>query len=314
MSYRTKEITNTTGEAEKCAPHKKYEEGSCYTMEDLVKMAHSYNNFIHMGRIVGKKLIVFDEATRKGELVRQLHENLKHLCDDQLCWLKQDFVKVLKDDELVNNTFRPKGPQGRFDWLSTIDIEKVASQYHAKYPDFQFLGANPLDFYDLPFLKISTLDFDELIENGIERIGMVINLDEHWKPGSHWVAFFANLKTSEVYYFDSYGISPCRTIRKFMHKVAKWCASKHDNARYTWDHLEQDLRRSASQSQHGGRNLPVRVDYNRNRWQYRDSECGVYSLFFILNMLKHNNFDKVVNQKVTDEQVNECRRVYFRNT
>lgn len=296
---------------DKCAPHKKYEEGSCYTMEDLTKMANSYNNFIHMGRIIGKKKITFDESSRKGDLVRQLHSNLKDLCSDQLCWLKQDFVKVLKDDELVENTFRPKGPQGKFDWLSTIDIEKVASQYHSKYPDFLFLGANPLDFEELPFLGISNLDFDELVEKGITKIGMVINLDEHWKPGSHWVAFFANLKNGEVYYFDSYGISPCRTIRKFMHRVAKWCASQH-GGRYTWEHLEQDLKRSGK-AQHGGRTLPVRVDYNRNRWQYRDSECGVYSLFFILNMLKHGNFDHVVGQQVTDEQVNECRKTYFRN-
>ena len=57
-------------------------------------------------------------------------------------------------DHLENKVFRPEGPQGRFEWLSTLDINKVLYQYEEKYPDFKFLGAVPLDFIELDYLHL----------------------------------------------------------------------------------------------------------------------------------------------------------------
>ena len=39
-------------------------------------------------------------------------------------------------DYMENNIFRPEGPQGKFEWLSTIDINQVLKQYEEKYEDF----------------------------------------------------------------------------------------------------------------------------------------------------------------------------------
>ena len=50
------------------------------------------------------------------------------ICYGEWCWIQQDFVKKLNDNEL-KGTFRPKTPKAWYkkktDWLSTSDIENV---------------------------------------------------------------------------------------------------------------------------------------------------------------------------------------------
>ena len=121
-------------EEEKCAPTKSYNEGSCFTIDQLKKMSESYNNFIDEDMMKGEKININDN---KRELIKQLTERLENRCKDQICWLKQKFVKVLKDDDIFNNTFRPVGPDGKFEWLSTTHIKDVMGQYEHKYPEFK---------------------------------------------------------------------------------------------------------------------------------------------------------------------------------
>ena len=75
-------------------------------------------------------------------------------------------IKQLKDKDLLENTFRPDGPEGKFEWLNTIHINDVMSQYEKKYNDFKFFGAVPIDFDDLPFLGIKDINFNELYDAG----------------------------------------------------------------------------------------------------------------------------------------------------
>ena len=54
------------------------------------------------------------------------------------------------------------------------------------------------------------------------------------------------------------------------------------------------------------------IDYNRNRHQYKNSECGVYSLNFILRLLNGHTFEEISKNKVLDDDINKCRDTYFR--
>ena len=54
------------------------------------------------------------------------------------------------------------------------------------------------------------------------------------------------------------------------------------------------------------------ISYNKIRHQFKNSECGVYSVNFILRLLKGELFDNICSNITTDDQVNECRKVYFR--
>ena len=51
----------------------------------------------------------------------------------------------------------------------------------------------------------------------------------------------------------------------------------------------------------------LKIEYNRNRHQYKNSECGVYSLNFILRLLNGDSFEKITKNKVLDDEINDCR-------
>ena len=89
----------------------------------------------------------------------------------------------------------------------------------------------------------------------------------------------------KLIFFDSYGEKPAYRIKKFMRRVAKWMKKN---------------------------NINVKAGYNKTRHQYGDSECGVYSMNYIVRMLKGETIDQIAGEKLSDEDVNRCRKVYFR--
>ena len=263
---------------ERCAPSKNYSDGSCYTLEQLLKIARAYR------RAYPDK--EFPIKANKAYLVKKLEAN-PMLGKCHRCWLSLKFVRDLKDEDMLLNTFRPDGPANSLDWLNTKQINQVVRQYTAIYPDFVFLGAVPMDFDDLPSLKIADLDFDELIRDGVTKMGIVFNLDEHHKPGSHWVAMFANLDEGHIYYFDSYGHKPDERVVALIGRIEKFLRNQ--------------------------RKMPI-VKLNKTRHQYKYSECGVYSINFILRCLKNESFDDISKKTTGDDKMSKCRKVYFNST
>ena len=290
---------------EKCAPSKKYTDGSCFTLESLQRIAKAYNNKY------GNKIKITDN---KKELVKSLEDNLSKKCDDQVCWLKQEFTKEIMD-ESMKNTFRPKGPSTGYDWLSTTDIDKVMEQYHEKYQDFIYLGTVPSDFEELPVLKLNNIDFEDLRNRGKKRIGMVINLDEHYKSGSHWVALYSDLERNKLYYFDSFGKGPKENIRKFISKIAKYLYKNEygEETKHNFKHIIKGYEKMDKMDNEVKEKLgKIDIRYNKVQHQFDNSECGVYSMNFIIRLLKGESFDEITNNITKDREMNQCRRVYFR--
>jgi len=58
-------------------------------------------------------------------------------------------------------------------------------------------------------------------------------------------------------------------------------------------------------------NTGLDVKYNKVRHQYKNSECGVYSMNFIIRLLRGEGFKEISKSKVIDDQMNQCREVYF---
>ena len=304
-----KSIFEPKDEDLKCAPSKKFSEESCFTLESLIRMANAYNAKVNQNKFQGNLIQIKNE---KKHLVLELTDRLKDICDDQICWLKQDFIRELNDLDAQENTFRPEGPQGRFTWLNTTNIEEIMHQYESKYNNFKFFGAVPIDFDDLPAYGIRKLNFDKLISSGKSKIGFVFNLDEHWQSGSHWVALFADLNKDEIYYFDSYGIRPEKRIRKLVNRIAKWCYNRHiinsmnDSSSIT----EQSFMHPKNQNYIEKKINTIK--YNKIRHQFKNSECGVYSINFILRLLKGETFNYICDNITSDDKVNKCREIYFR--
>jgi hypothetical protein len=223
-----------------------------------------------------------------------------------------DFVKALNDEEILKNTFRPEGPANKYDWLSTTDIAKVVEQYQQKHKDFLFLGAVPADFEDLPILGVKDLDFDELKKNNKNKIGMVINLDEHDKSGSHWVALYTDLNKGQIYYFDSFAKKPSKRTRKFINKIVKYLYKNKYNKDIKINDIIQPLKnKTTSKIVNDVQKFDIK--YNTIQHQFNNSECGVYSINFIVRLVGGETFDEVTKDITKDEKMNECRGVYFRN-
>jgi hypothetical protein len=289
-TVNSSEIVNNGGD-EKCAPNMEFKDGSCIPIHLLKSMANSYNKEYDNKIKLYTNVETLNPGKYKKYLLKEFSTRLSNVCDNQKCWLKQNFMKDIehaKKIELNKYTFRHSGPSGQFTWLNTLDINGSMDQYEQKYDDFKFLGAVPIDFDELKQLGIKDLDYKKLYNSGKNKIGIVFNLDEHYKSGSHWVASFADLKKGQVYYYDSYGIPPEKRIRSFMRRTV-----------------------DAIKDISGIKENKIEVKYNDVRQQFKNSECGVFSMSFILRSVKGHSFNKIIKSKIHDKEINECRKLYF---
>jgi hypothetical protein len=293
VDVNTTEILPVDNRDKRCAPHISFENGSCIKLHLLIEMANAYNkeNSEQIKMYANYEMV--NPAKYKKYLLKSIKSKLSNKCTTQKCWTEQTFISSMKKnlkDELQKYTLRPEGPSGKNEWLNTSHINNTLKQYELKYPDFKFVGAVPMDFDSLPETGVPTLNYKTLQESGKTKIGIIFNLDESWKSGSHWVALYADIKKNEIYYFDSYGIVPEPRVRKLIRRIAKHC-----------------------EQQCGGGVKNIKTDYNKIRHQYDNSECGVYSINFILRMLRGDSFEEISKSKIPDKTVNKCRTVYFNN-
>jgi len=270
----------------KCAPEKKYKDGTCFSLNNLCSLVRAYNEV--NDNIIELKFNVPEDQRREYRkyLLQQLTDRLKNICKDQLCWLKQEFVKkmsVQEQNDILYNTHRPSGPQGKFTWLNTINLDEVMSQYENMYPEFKYLGTVPMDFdYLEEKYRLSKYNYDEFLDKNIYKFGVIFNLDKSNQSGSHWVALYADMKDGIITFFDSYGMDPTKEIKILMNAMGQYCK----NPTY---------------------------EQNTKRHQYKNSECGVYSINFIARRLAGETLQDISKERLKDESVNLCRAVYFKN-
>jgi hypothetical protein len=299
-SSRSSEIVKNKDECLKCAPGKTYDGTTCFTLSDIKKLVTAYNMYygdpkLYKGET--KKHIKLswddknkDERAYKKRLITELTNGLNDVCSDQMCWLRQKFISELNNDDrenIVNKTFRPDGPQGKFTWLNTINLDEVMKQYENYFKDFKYLGTVPSDFDSLDDegYNLSKLDYKTMIKNGKTKYGVVINFDTHDQPGSHWVGMYIDFNTGDINYFDSYGDEPLPTIFEYMKNMGNIYKHIYDKE--------------------------PKLNINKVRNQYKDSECGVYSINFIIRSLSGYDMKNIMKNVIDDDDINQCRDVYF---
>jgi len=259
-----------------CAPGVNPMNGTCYRKEHLDKIARHHK-------------IKVPRSLNHGQMLGQIKKSLS--CgngSNDLC-LIQGLPDPVKDS-IVDDALRPPGPEGKFDWLATNHINRVMSQYEKLHQDFLFLGAVPMDFDSLPQLGIRDLPLQRLYNEGTRRIGIIFNTDDHYQPGQHWVAGYTDLGKGQVYFFDSVADMPDERAVALLARFAK--ASM--KARGRTARLEE-----------------MDIDVNNVRHQFANTECGVYSMNFIIRLLNGTSFREIVNNPTLDSNMNECRSVYF---
>jgi hypothetical protein len=279
--------------------------GTCFDREGLYRIIDDYNH-----KYPDKK-ITYHPNLSTEKLWKLIRDSLADLCGDQeWCWLDQDFLKT---DQLVQQYYKPPKPKTQKQWLSTKDIDNVLKQYERQYNDFIYMGTVPRDF-DMVIDEYKNMDLCRMY-NGegaigggrtIKKYGFVFNLDPHDQRGSHWVSMFMNLSVPDddtgivlrggggghienfIGFFDSYGYPPPKEIKALimrLKKQAKRC-------------MGIDLVYKCNTVQH----------------QHQDTECGVYSLYFIYQCLRGLTFEKITQSIILDDDVNKFRDFFFRPT
>lgn len=282
---KTKKLPN--GKDDRCAPKKKGDRlpYTCYTKSSLHKLKTIWNL-----RHPDAKILSNDPK----EIWKSLKINFGDTCKRESCWLNQQFVKNKIDKSILKNTFRPSRPKqwkkNPDEWLNSVDIMKFMKQYEHLHKDFDFMGPSPID-YDTHLVsdecvweELCKFNLKNTINNGKRKIGIIFNLDPHFKGGSHWVAMFINTNDKCIYYFDSYG----EEIPDELYKFVKTIQNQSSNIGKQYNFKE-----------------------NRKRHQYSNTECGMFCLHFIRSMILHNNWKELTTKKLTDREMLRLRKVYY---
>ena len=284
-----KNITNYVIDPDNCAPCKLKENKknknfkSCYSKDSLIKISNIWN------KNNSKNKIKIDNQPKK-KLWDQIQKNLNLVCKkDEYCWKKQDFIKKLKDIDIEMYTFKPEYPKAwrknEHTWLNTYDIYFVMKQYERSNDDFVFLGPIPSDCPTKIQCELSKLDLINMKKKNITKVGIIYNLDVSSGPGTHWVGIYIDNKNNEINYYDSYGSRPTPLINKFILSLAD---------KYTLN------------------NYSPSVIYNDKRHQYGGSECGMYSMNFILERLHGTSMYEISQVDIPDKKMTYLRKLLYK--
>jgi hypothetical protein len=194
---------------------------------------------------------------------------------------------------------RPKAPShwsvNPEEWLSSEDIDKLEKRYEKLFEGYVHIGTFPMDFDAKSetgkclVSALCSIDIRGLAKQGKNRIGIVFNTDVSTGPGEHWVAVYCDIRPELEYgrftYFDSYAQRPEPEIKKLM---KRWKES--------WDKT-------------GIHSKPMTLTYNKTRHQYKDSECGMYCMYFHYCCLT----GVPMEERVPDDVVNSFRKLLFKS-
>ena len=260
-------------------------EFSCYTSESLLKLKNKWNSK-HPDSLINT-----NDPKQIWEL---LGRYMNKTCRRESCWLTQDFAKGQLNE--LKDSFAPVSPKqwekNPNEWLSSVDIMNVMKQYEKAYKCFDFFGPSPIDFDTKEtndvcvWGEICNLNLKQQQQNGKTKLGFIFNTDPHTKGGEHWISLFVNIKKGTIYFFDSAGNDIPREIQVLVDRIIN--QGKEMNIQFKFD-----------------KNYPV-------EHQYGTTECGIYSLFFIVHMLEDKiTGDYLKTHILKDKYMEKFRKVYF---
>ena len=272
----------------KCAPKSSTNAFSCYTNGQLFELKRDWNS--------RNKPIL--KSNNPKEIWNFLKDQYEGKCSKESCWVKNANIPDKRKKNLLRHTFAPKSPiswsNNPNTWLSSTDIIKVMNQYERAYPQFRFIGPSPIDFdkkmaFDqCVWNDLCNIDVSQLIKDNKTVIGIIFNLDPHYMDGSHWVSMYFNVERGEIYYFDSVGDKVPSQINNLRKGIETQCERLKIKTKF--DQI-----------------------YPVAEHQLRNTECGMYSLYFIIMMLtgkkKWKHFKS--HNRIKDQEMEKFRKVFF---
>lgn len=254
---------------------------TCFSKSQLLHIAHVLKLSISKH---SKKQIIWNNINE--------HMITNDICHKESCWLKF-YPQNLENRD---STHIPEHPiewfQNPYSWLSNIDIMNVMVQYEKKYTSFKFIGVFPIDFAsDNGFGKCVSDEICNLniksLRNKYSSFAAVFNLDYHYQPGSHWVTTYFNINKSSInygfYYFDSNAVKPPIQVIHFFKSIKKQINDSN-----------------------------FKLHYNTIKKQFKNTECGMFCIYFLTQCLENISFKKIIQYPFDDKDVYQLRKIFFR--
>lgn len=303
-----------------CNTNKSKLKFTCLTKNIILQLVKIFNTTFcnkHQEFCLKNKTIKTENRTIKTiylELKSKL-SNFNKLYSNEIYWQKiQEFSDIFINNKYLFVSKMPtewcdsisKWRNGNIDapWLSNYDIDDIIIKYEKKYPTFKFLGSTPIDFRkkkhgtcildlfsntDKSWLSynkntsIKYCNFNPSIYSNKKYYGIVFNTDTFEGSGKHWMAMYFSIDKSNpcILFFDS---------------------------AVTFNPYHNEIKGFIKNIQNTYPSLNFTIKYNTKQHQTSNSECGMYSIYFILTMIDaelHSNksysalrfFDKYFNNQ-----------------
>ena len=292
-------------------------DASCFTKEQLVRLAEAWNSTSATGASGARGPIAGMAKMTKTALWGALNDRMNTECGGsgrEWCWADKLAARTPKPAE-IEASLRPKKPKEWYSaprtWLTNLDIDAVMRQYDmdvAPQYKYRFLGVYPIDFAKKSafgkclFAEICSLNFKRMYTQGIRYVGIITNLDKHNEGGSHWTSVFMcidpKMSCFGAHYYDSFARAPPPEIGEFVASINAQIAPMAKK--------------------------PFELDYNRQQHQFENSECGLFAMAYQIRWLTllrtHSvstrsrplTIDKVTDININDKIIHELRDVLYR--
>jgi len=273
-----------------CSPlvsKEKVVDGTCIPEKDIKQIKDTWN--AHSSQKIS--------AVSPTDIWKEMYA--KSSCQDDLCVLSKPEVSKIK--KIMIDYYAPKQPdtwkKNPTEWLTNIEILEKMKQYEKAYKCFKFIGPTPINFDtrklygECVWDELCNFNLEKLIKKGKTKIGIIFNTDPDYKPGQHWISMFINIKKKTIFFFDSVGDEAPDEIKKLIERIK-----------------EQGLALN--------KKIVFKVDSNAGtEHQYGNTECGIYSIFFIVHMLEDKVTDHYLKTHILkDEYMQEFRHIYFNDS
>lgn len=178
-------------------------------------------------------------------------------------------------------------------WLSNWELDDVMNQFEESHPNFKYVHALPIDFrkikpngkcVDKTMCSFQIKDYYP----SKDLFGFIFNLDDSNSPGSHWISSMIDLRQKckpRFFFYCSYASSSPREVKAFS--------------------LEIDLQ--LKELGFG----PLKFIRNKKRHQYSNTECGMFCLHLLYQLINNESFKNICNSKINDELMLDYRNKFF---
>lgn len=241
----------------------------------------------------------------------------RHGCDTEACVLKEMRIVIGHDivDKEIRAITKLDGPTD-IKLLTNNNIDQTLKQWELKFKNFFAYNFNMRDYMAHSFRKgevldtpdtLATVTFNDIVahcgasaeSSGKVCAACVINSDVYAGAGKHWMALFLDARDpsrATVEFFNSSGNAPAhewvRWMEKMKSQIASWCAGHNITC---------------------ASGFPAAIKVCNIQHQESQTECGLYSLFYIWARLNNVPYKYFADFRVPDQHMFEFRQHLFAN-